>query len=183
MVEYSKIPYDVVDSKEHKELALEATRKSIVLLKNENSLLPLKKNIGTIAVIGPNSDQATMLLGNYNGIPSDPVTPLRGIREKLAGISKVLYAQGSELADGIPSYNTIPNEVLFNDENRNGLKGNYYTDRTFEGAVSSKKFAPNNCRIVTIMFQGAFGGTATTPAPGSGEQMIVNYDNVKFVII
>ncbi|OIR14181.1 xylan 1,4-beta-xylosidase precursor [mine drainage metagenome] len=102
MVKYTKIPYSVVDNKEHHQLALEAAHKSIVLLKNENNLLPLNKNIKTVAVIGPNANEATMLLGNYNGTPSDPITPLRGIREKLIH-SKVLYAQGCELAEGISS--------------------------------------------------------------------------------
>jgi beta-glucosidase len=97
MVKYASIPYDVVDSREHKELALEAARKSIILLKNEYGILPLKKQPGTIAVIGPNSDDWHMMLGNYEGMPSDPVTPLRGIREKLAGIADVLYAKGCEL--------------------------------------------------------------------------------------
>lgn len=95
MVEYSKIPYTVLDSEKNKALAKETALKSIVLLKNKDNLLPLNKNsTGTVAVIGPNSDQVFVLLGNYNGTPSDPVTPLRGIREKLAGISEVLYAQG-----------------------------------------------------------------------------------------
>jgi beta-glucosidase len=80
-VAYAQIPYSVVDSKEHRALALESARKSIVLLKNEKNLLPLKKDIGTVAVIGPNSDQWLMLLGNYNGVPSDPITPLRGIKK------------------------------------------------------------------------------------------------------
>jgi beta-glucosidase len=102
MVEYSKIPYSVLDSEQNKVLAKETALKSIVLLKNENNLLPLKKNIGTVAVIGPNSDQSFVLLGNYNGTPSDPVTPLRGIREKLAGISDVLYAQGCTWVAGMP---------------------------------------------------------------------------------
>lgn len=102
MVKYTKIPYSVVDNKEHHQLALEAAHKSIVLLKNENNLLPLNKNIKTVAVIGPNADEASMLLGNYNGTPSDPITPLRGIREKLIH-SKILYAQGCELAEGLSS--------------------------------------------------------------------------------
>ena len=76
-------PIVVVDNKEHKELALEAAHKSIVLLKNENNTLPFKKDIKTLAVIGPNADQWLMLLGNYNGVPSDAITPLRGIKEKL----------------------------------------------------------------------------------------------------
>jgi len=57
-----------------------------------------------------------------------------------------------------------------------------YMYNTEVPAVSSKKFSPNNCRIVTIMFQGAYGGTVTIPAPGSGQQMIVNFDNFKFII-
>jgi len=103
MVEYTKIPYSVNDSEPNKALAKETALKSIVLLKNENNLLPLKKNIGTVAVIGPNSDQSFVLLGNYNGTPSDQVTPLRGIREELSGVSDVLYAQGCNWAAGMKS--------------------------------------------------------------------------------
>lgn len=83
MVPYAQIPYDVVDSPRHRTLALEAARKSIVLLKNENKLLPLSRKLKTIAVIGPNADDVEVLLGNYNGIPSNPITPLEGIRHKL----------------------------------------------------------------------------------------------------
>jgi beta-glucosidase len=102
MVKYSKIPYSVVDCAQNKALARETALKSIVLLKNKNNILPLKKSIGTVAVIGPNSDQTFIQLGNYNGTPSDPITPLRGIKEKLAGVSEVLYAQGCPWVAGIP---------------------------------------------------------------------------------
>jgi len=102
MVKYSKIPYSVVDCEQNKALARETALKSIVLLKNKNNILPLKKSVGTVAVIGPNSDQTFVLLGNYNGTPSDPITPLRGIKEKLAGVSEVLYAQGCPWAAGMP---------------------------------------------------------------------------------
>lgn len=131
IVPYANIPYSVVDSKEHKALALEAAQKSIVLLKNENNVLPLKKDIGTLAVIGPNADQWLMLLGNYNGVPSEAITPLRGIKEKLNG-TNVLYAQGCELADGMPTYKTIPSEVLFTG-NENGLKGEYFNNPDLSG--------------------------------------------------
>ena len=110
MVKYAQIPFSVLDCEKNKQLAKETALKSMVLLKNENNLLPLKKNIGTVAVIGPNSDQSFVLLGNYNGNPSDPITPLRGIKEKLAGSSEVLYAQGCEWAAGMPGQRT--NEEL-----------------------------------------------------------------------
>lgn len=131
MVPFANIPYSIVDNEEHKMLALEAVRKSIVLLKNENNTLPLKKDIGTLAVIGPNADQWLMLLGNYNGVPSDPVTPLRGIREKLTS-TQVLYAQGCELAKGMPTYKTIPRDVLFTGS-ETGLKGEFFNNTDFSG--------------------------------------------------
>lgn len=133
MVKYANIPYSVVDSKENKALALESARKSIVLLKNEKNLLPLKKDIGTVAVIGPNADQWLMLLGNYNGVPSDAVTPLRGIKEKLSSKTNVLYAQGCELADGMPMYHVIPHEVLFTKENKNGIDVEYFNNIDLSG--------------------------------------------------
>jgi beta-glucosidase len=133
MVKWAKIPYSVVDCKQNHELALEAARKSIVLLKNQNNLLPLRKDIKTIAVIGPNADQASMLLGNYNGLPSDPITPLRGIREKLTR-STVLYAQGCEWAEGLPSFEKIPSKNLSH-ENRQGLRADYYSTHDFDGNV------------------------------------------------
>jgi len=111
MVKYTSIPYRVNDSEANKALALETTLKSIVLLKNEGNLLPLKKDIGTIAVIGPNSDESFVLLGNYNGTPSDPYTPLRGIREELKGKSEVLYAQGCNWVSGMPGQNRSDEEL------------------------------------------------------------------------
>jgi len=135
MVPYTKIPYDVVDSEQNKKLAKETALESMVLLKNEKGLLPLKKDIGTVAVIGPNADQVSVLLGNYNGTPSDPITPLRGITEKLAGKSKVLFAQGSELAKGMLVFKVIPGDLLFNGDNANGLKADYYSNKDFLGNV------------------------------------------------
>jgi beta-glucosidase len=141
MVKWTKIPYSVVDSKQNHELALEAAHKSIVLLKNNPlpggagvGLLPLNKDVRTVAVIGPNADQASMLLGNYNGLPSDPITPLRGIREKLSG-STVLYAQGCEWAEGLPSFEKIPAKNLSH-ENQQGLKADYYNTHDFKGNIS-----------------------------------------------
>lgn len=132
-VKYAQIPYSTVDCPEHKALALEAARKSIVLLKNENNILPLKKDIGTLAVIGPNADQWLMLLGNYNGVPSDPVTPLRGIREKLAGKSEILFAQGCELAEGMPLFHTIPPANLFHEGDQPGLVVSYFNNKDLAG--------------------------------------------------
>jgi beta-glucosidase len=97
-VPFTKIPYELNDCAEHRRIALEAARKSMVLLKNQNSLLPLDKGkIGTVAVIGPNADNKRILLGNYYGTPSRYVTPLAGIREAVGAGVRVLYAEGCKL--------------------------------------------------------------------------------------
>ena len=82
MVPYARIPFSENDSPAHRELSLKAARESIVLLKNDGPVLPLKKDIKTLAVIGPNADAPEVLLGNYYGQPSKSVTPLAGIQEQ-----------------------------------------------------------------------------------------------------
>ena len=99
-VSYTKIPYGTADSKGHRELAREAARASIVLLKNQDSFLPLSKELGCIAVIGPNADDREVLLGNYNGFPSCSVTILEGIRKAVSAKTRVLYARGSDVTKG-----------------------------------------------------------------------------------
>lgn len=97
-VPYTSIPYDVVDCKEHNNLALEASKESLVLLKNENNILPLDKNsIKSIAVIGPNADSRDALIGNYFGTASQYITVLEGIREAVPESVRIHYSQGCHL--------------------------------------------------------------------------------------
>jgi len=98
-VPYARIPYSVVDSREHRELSLQAARESIVLLKNANHLLPLSKTLKSIAVVGPNANEVKALLGNYYGTPSLAVTPLVGIRKKASPETRVVYAKGCEAVE------------------------------------------------------------------------------------
>jgi beta-glucosidase len=136
-VPYAKIPYSVNDSPQHGALALEMARESIVLLKNEGNLLPLdRKKLKTVAVIGPNAESLDVLLGNYNGEPSHPVTPLDGIRQKLGGGVKVLFAQGSQVAAGVPVFETVPSSALFTatgSNATNGLNAEYFGTAAFNG--------------------------------------------------
>jgi beta-glucosidase len=96
-VPYAQIPYAVNDAPEHQALALQVARESMVLLKNENNLLPLPKTLKTIAVIGPNAADAEVLWGNYNGVPSNPLSLLDGIRAALGPETELLYAQGCHI--------------------------------------------------------------------------------------
>jgi len=135
-VKYAAIPYEVVDSEKHRLSALETARKSMVLLKNEDKLLPLNKNkIKKIAVIGSNANDLEVLLGNYNGYPTEPITPLEGIKQKLPN-AEVSYAVGCKLAEGLPVFEPMPKSVLFSDSSMktSGLKGAYYDNISFEGA-------------------------------------------------
>ncbi len=134
-VKYAAIPYEVVDSEKHRLSALETARKSMVLLKNEDKLLPLDKNkIKKIAVIGSNANDLEVLLGNYNGYPTEPITPLEGIKQKLPN-AEVSYAVGCKLAEGLPVFEPMPKSVLFSDSSMktSGLKGAYYDNISFEG--------------------------------------------------
>jgi beta-glucosidase len=135
-VPYTQIPYEIIDSPEHRELALRAARESIVLLKNEGDLLPLRKDLESIAIIGPNADDLQMLLGNYNGTPAQAVTPLEGIRRKISPSTKLYYTQGCAIADGVPSLKVIPSTHLRPvdaDANETGLTAAYYDNPKFEG--------------------------------------------------
>lgn len=95
--EYDDIPYEVVECKEHVELALDVARKSAVLLKNDG-ILPLNKNeIRTIGVVGPNANSRVPLFGNYYGTSSRYITVLEGIQDELGDDVRVLYSEGCHL--------------------------------------------------------------------------------------
>ena len=97
-VRYTSIPYEVVDSPRHQALALEMARESLVLLKNESGRLPLGPDIRRIAVIGPAADARDVLVGNYAGTPSRPVTLLDGIRQAAPAGTRVWYAAGCHIS-------------------------------------------------------------------------------------
>jgi beta-glucosidase len=97
-VSYTKIPYEMNDCKEHREFALEVSKKSLVLLKNANNMLPIDKNkVKSIAVIGPNADSRDALIGNYFGTASKYVTVLDGIHEAVSKDTRINYSSGCHL--------------------------------------------------------------------------------------
>ncbi|MFZ0547832.1 MAG: glycoside hydrolase family 3 C-terminal domain-containing protein [Candidatus Promineifilaceae bacterium] len=141
-VPYAQIPYDIINSEAHRAMALQAARESIVLLKNEGNLLPLSKDVQSIAVIGPNADDIQALLGNYNGTPANPSTILAGIRNKVSSSTKLYYAQGCPIADGVPPLEVVSTSYLYpsdTSENKNGLTAAYYDNPAFEGEPVIKR--------------------------------------------
>ena len=96
LVPWTKIPKSVVCSEEHRALSRKMAQESIVLLQNKGGILPLRKNAGKIVVMGPNANDSTMLLGNYNGFPMYAVTILEGIQEKAYNVK---YVEGCRYVD------------------------------------------------------------------------------------
>ncbi|MCD0490326.1 glycoside hydrolase family 3 C-terminal domain-containing protein [Pedobacter sp. MC2016-14] len=134
---YTSIPYSVVESKAHQSLALKAAQKSIVLLKNQNNLLPLLRNIKTLAVVGPNADDGDILLANYHGYPSQVVTPLEGLKNRLPS-TKILYAKGSRHAAEVPNLEVIPADFLYTNAaaTKHGMTAEYFKSIDFTGRAA-----------------------------------------------
>lgn len=137
MVPYAQIPFELNDCEAHRQLSLRAAQESIVLLKNENGLLPLNKNVTSIAVIGPNANDVEVLLGNYNGTPSKPVTVLQGIKQKVAASTQVHYNKGCDwVYPSKPELNPVPASAFKppeGSEGRSGLRGEYFDNMNLEG--------------------------------------------------
>ena len=138
MVKYAQIPQTVLESKEHKDLALKMARQSIVLLKNDNHTLPLRKDIKKIAVVGPNADNAIAVLGNYNGIPSTVVTALQGIKDKLGKGAEVIYEKGTNFtSDTLFQASELNNQFIW--EGQKGFSAEYYNNKELRGAPLAKR--------------------------------------------
>lgn len=134
-VPYAGIPMTVVGSPAHLSLSLEAAEKSLVLLKNEG-ILPLK-NVKKLALIGPNANNPSILIGNYNGDPIKPVTPLSAFRERM-GSKNVLYSAGCPLVPGVfTDYEIVGAENFFHTDKGKmvkGLKAEYFENPDLKGA-------------------------------------------------
>ena len=135
MVPYARIPFSENDSPAHRQLALQTARESIVLLKNDKRELPLKKDLKSLAVIGPNADAPDVLWGNYYGRPSRLITPLSGIKDAVSPNTKVVYALGSTLA-GEPVI-TVPVSALTVNGTEPGVKAEYFNNTELRGPATT----------------------------------------------
>ncbi len=133
-VPYAKIPVSVLEAPAHRAHALKMAQQSIVLLKNENSLLPLdKKKIKKIAVVGPNADEKSVLLANYYGYPTEITTILEGIKAKAGKGIQVVYEKGVNLTDNLV-FTSEYDPSLFTYNGKQGFKADYYQNMRREGA-------------------------------------------------
>ena len=121
----------VVENPEHEAVALQASRESIVLLKNDNNTLPLDINkVKTISVCGPNADEDGYALTHYGPLAVDVTTVLEGIKDKVSGKAEVLYTKGCDLVDGNWPESEIIDYPLTADEKKD-------IDKAVENALKS----------------------------------------------
>jgi len=136
LVSWSKIPMSVVNSSAHQSLALQVAQESMTLLQNKGNVLPLSKSMKKVAVIGPNADEKSMPLGNYNGYPANTITILDGIKSKLSE-DKIFYEKGCDLTDDMIT-DCVFGECSYN--GKPGLGVTYWNNKEFKGdAVTSEQ--------------------------------------------
>jgi beta-glucosidase len=137
-VPWSKLTIADNDTPAHRQVALEAAHKSMVLLKNDRNTLPLKSSVKTLAVIGPNGDSLNVLLGNYNGNPSSYTTILDGIRKRFRN-AKILTALGSPVTE--TSSVVLPREHLRTGgtNSQPGLNAEYFANTDLAGPPALKR--------------------------------------------
>jgi beta-glucosidase len=139
-VPFSKIPYSENDSEAHRKIALDAARESIVLLKNEGGILPLKTSIRQIAVIGPSADDPVALLGNYNGFSQKQVTPLEAIEQQFKK-ADVHFALGASYTP--QSQALVPSNALVTPSGAGrGLLAEYFDNTAFTGQPKLARVEP-----------------------------------------
>jgi beta-glucosidase len=184
-VPYNNIPYSVNDCKEHRDLSLTTALQSLVLLKNDNNLLPLRKDLSAIAVFGPNANEREVMYGNYNGFPSKSVTILEGIKAIVNPTTKVYYNQATYLAGNEPYTNLVA------DCFENGLTATFYDNDSLSGLpVGTEKFDNIYFKWETGPVKGLgrdhysvrWTGTLIAPATGNFEFLMTGDDGYRLYL-
>jgi beta-glucosidase len=145
LIPWSKIPMSVVNNEEHRKLALGMARRSMTLLQNKNNILPLKKSIQKIAVIGPNADDEPMLWGNYNGKPVRTITILDGITSKLSA-DKIIYDKGCDLVEDKVTESYISKCSI---DGKKGFKATYWNNPDRQGDIVAIQQIVNPIKLTT----------------------------------
>ncbi len=133
IVPWTNIPASVLNNEEHRQLALDMARETMTLLQNKNDILPLKKSIKKVAVIGPNVDDAEMLWGNYNGTPVRTITILDGIKTKLPE-RKILYDEGCDIVEDKATESYFSKCSI---DGKTGIKATYWNNQELKGNVEA----------------------------------------------
>ena len=180
LVEWSKIPYSAMSTKESAQKALDMARQTIVLLKNSNNLLPLKAGKEKIAVIGPNADNTPMMWGNYNGTPNHTITILQGLRARQKNL---LYLKGCDLTNTLVMDSRLATECAVG--GKRGLRGTFWNNTESEGKPVTTQYYTNPVAVTTAGMHNFAPGVAledfsakyeTTFTPKVAGEYVVNVE-------
>ena len=150
LLPWANLGPEVISSEKNNDLATQAARESMVLLENKGGVLPLSKNIKTLAVLGPNADDVELLNGNYGGTPTDnhKHSLLEGIKAAVPG-AKIIYNKACELND---EYTTVHHIQDFNDGK--GMFVEFWNNKNLEGDPVKSDYYTNEFNFSTF---GAWG--------------------------
>ncbi|MFC1838029.1 xylan 1,4-beta-xylosidase [Thermodesulfobacteriota bacterium] len=145
LVPWTKIPVSIVNNEEHRKLALDMALESMTLLQNKKNILPLKKTIKKLAVIGPNANDKPVLWGNYNGTPVRTITILDGITSKLSP-GKIVYEKGCDLVEDKVTQSYFSQCSL---DGKKGFKVTYWNNPDLKGEVVITQQIENPIKLTT----------------------------------
>jgi beta-glucosidase len=145
LVPWTKIPVSIINNEEHRKLALDMARESMTLLQNKNNILPLKRSVKRLAVIGPNADDKPVLWGNYNGTPVRTITILDGITSKLSP-GKIVYDKGCDLVEDKVTQSYFAQASF---EGKQGFKATYWNNPDLKGDVAITQQIVNPIKLTT----------------------------------
>ena len=180
LVEWSKIPYSAMSTKASAKVSLNMARQTIVLLKNANDLLPLKRNAEKIAVIGPNAHNEPMMWGNYNGTPNHTVTILDGIKAKQ---KKITYIPGCDLTYDKVLESHMATECIAG--GKKGVKGTFWNNTKMEGSPIVTEYYTQPIAVTTsgmhvfatgVPIEDFSAKYETTFAPKEAGEYVVNVE-------
>ena len=158
IVPYAQIPASVLNNEEHRQLALDMARETMTLLQNKNDILPLKKSIKKVALVGPNVDDAEMLWGNYNGTPVRTITILDGIKTKLPE-RKILVDKGCDI---VLDKKTESYFTKCSIDGKTGFKATYWNNQELSGNAATTQ------QIVEPINLSTAGGKTFAPGMNRG---------------
>jgi beta-glucosidase len=156
-VPFTAIPMSVVNCERHRDLALQAAAKSIVLLKNRHGVLPLSRDIKRILVVGPNASSLDVLMGNYNGISPNMTSILEGICDRADEVTSIAYRMSCRL----DQENSSPSDVICHEV------------RQAQVVVAVMGLAP--------ILEGEEGDTIASPTAGDRETLGLPANQVGFL--
>lgn len=145
VVPWTKIPMSIVNNEDHRKLALDMARQSMTLLQNNNNILPLRKNLKRLAVIGPNANDKPMLWGNYNGTPVRTITILDGITSKLSQ-EKIVFDKACDLVENKVTETYFDKCAM---DGRKGFKATYWNTSDRSGNIVAEQWITNPIKLTT----------------------------------